>query len=395
MKCGQVGQRPPARAAAAAGFLTRRRWFPRDHQVGAVSPALSRMMVTRVLSAAIAACCASGASAELWEQWKAEHGKAYSSQDVEASRRGVFLQNLEHFAERSRFDTAAYGPDMWSDLTLAEFKAQQAGCFTEEGMEAIPTAALPLLPLDADGKPPSVDWRDPTKNSEKVNAVTPPKNQGAYGYCWAFGAAGSLEGMNVVQQKNPLQSLSEQELVDCCHACWGHGPNMAWNFFINSTHGYDSTEASYPYNLHSRHGDNNETCAISSGKTVNGTTLVKGTAHIGSYVSASADKTTNNTDNILAALVKYGPGNIGVDATCLFGYKGGVISNCTGKSVDHATLVVGAGYDASLAANPPNPAGAMPYWIVVSRPHSSIYTTRLGQCTHAGSLYIVQKQTWF
>ena len=115
------------------------------------------MMVTRVLSATIAACCASGASAELWEQWKAEHGKAYSSQDVEASRRGVFLQNLEHFAERSRFDTAAYGPDMWSDLTLAEFKAQQAGCFTEEGVEVIPTAALPLLPLDADGKPPSVE----------------------------------------------------------------------------------------------------------------------------------------------------------------------------------------------------------------------------------------------
>ena len=145
---------------------------------------------------------------------------------------------------------------------------------------------------------------------------------------------------------------------------------------------------------------------------------MKGTAHIASYVSATAHPVTNNTDNILAALIKcgrvvllassvcygstvissntqqwhlyewppngiqtlriarlrrYGPGNIGVDATCLFGYKGGVISNCTGKSVDHATLVVGAGYDSSLAANPPNPAGPMPYWIVVS-PHAAPWT---------------------
>ena len=55
------------------------------------------------------------------------------------------------------------------------------------------------------------------------------------------------------------------------------------------------------------------------------------------------------------------------DATCLFGYKKGVISNCTGKSVDHATLLVGAG------SQPPTPTATaapvvkganMPYWIV-------------------------------
>ena len=81
----------------------------------------------------------------------------------------------------------------------------------------------------------------------------------------------------------------------------------------------------------------------------------------------------------IARLRRYGPGNIGVDATCLFGYKGGVISNCTGKSVDHATLVVGAGYDSSLAANPPNPAGPMPYWIVVS-PHAAPWTLQALCC---------------
>ena len=169
---------------------------------------------------------AAGVHAEgqaVWQQWKEEHQKVYETTEVEATRAAIFAENLKLFAERTRYDTASYGPDEWSDLTLAEFKAQQAGCFSDEGMDTIPAVSLPVPAL---GKQPSVDWRDPSKNSEKVNAVTPPKNQGAYGYCWAFGASGSLEGMNVVQQKNPLQSLSEQELIDCCPACWGHGPNM-------------------------------------------------------------------------------------------------------------------------------------------------------------------------
>ena len=177
-------------------------------------------------SCAAAATAADSDSAVMWQQWKAEHKKVYASREVEATRADIFADNLKRFAERTQYDTATYGPDQWADLTVAEFKAQQAGCFSEEGMEAIPATTLPALPALADGKQPSVDWRDPAKNPEKVNAVTPPKNQGAYGYCWAFGASGSLEGMNVVQQKNPLQSLSEQELIDCCHACWGHGPNM-------------------------------------------------------------------------------------------------------------------------------------------------------------------------
>jgi len=181
--------------------------------------------------------------------------------------------------------------------------------------------------------------------------------------------------MNAIQQKNPLVELSEQEFIDCCtdvvptpaQSCWGHGPQATWNFLLNYTHGTDSTEASYPYNLHARKGNNNMTCALKnrggSGVTVNGTKIVQSKAKIGSYVSANTDKTTGNQDLILAALVKYGPGNIGVDATCLFGYKKGIISNCTGKSVDHATLLVGAGSAPGLLASDGSGA-AMPYWIV-------------------------------
>merc|ERR1711957_151064 len=67
----------------------------------------------------------------------------------------------------------------------------------------------------------------------------------------------------------------------------------------------------------------------------------------------SRPQTSKNQDKILDTLNKVGPGSIGVDATCLFGYKGGIISNCTGNSVDHATLLVGAGTESGKL-----------YWIV-------------------------------
>jgi hypothetical protein len=144
-----------------------------------------------------------------WSAWTAAHSKSFASPGEEAHRRSVFAQNIEDFAERTRFDSATYGADQYADLTMDEFVAARAGCFTDDDFHLIPEAPTADLTLAA-GVPPSVDWRDPAKNPAKVNGVTRVKNQGAYGYCWAFGASGTLEGMNAIQQKNPLVELSEQ-----------------------------------------------------------------------------------------------------------------------------------------------------------------------------------------
>ena len=77
--------------------------------------------------------------------------------------------------------------------------------------------------------PSSVDWRE-------KNVMTPVKNQGRCGSCWAFSTTGTLESRYAVA-KGALNSFSEQQLVDCCgdkgylcQGCSGAWPEWAMNY---------------------------------------------------------------------------------------------------------------------------------------------------------------------
>jgi C1A family cysteine protease len=98
---------------------------------------------------------------------------------------------------------------------------------------------LTVLPA-LTGNPPDQDWR-------AHGAVTPVKNQGQCDASWAFAVTGLVEGDHAIRA-GILQSLSEQELLDCTGSgsgCSGGSPIAALRTVI--AEGGLTTEAAYPY----------------------------------------------------------------------------------------------------------------------------------------------------
>ncbi|KAF6772217.1 hypothetical protein AHF37_08915 [Paragonimus kellicotti] len=180
----------------------------------------------------------------LYEQFKQNYDKQYSHEEDHIRFR-IFNQN--------RITAQIYqilaGPDVefgitrFSDLTAEEFRRFYTGMVFEE------VAPFTNSELETNYNPVSLpsefDWR-------KLGAVTPVKDQGQCGSCWAFSAVGNVEGQ-WFRRTGKLISLSAQQLVDCDrkdHGCQGGLMDQAFEA-IRSMGGIHS-DKSYPY--HARRG---------------------------------------------------------------------------------------------------------------------------------------------
>jgi len=84
---------------------------------------------------------------------------------------------------------------------------------------------------NTDPEPPVTECS--ASNSEFIwgdNVVWPVKNQSQCGSCYAFSAMTVLEGQIAIKYNQPVQALSEQQVVDCqsefrdCYGCNGGWP---------------------------------------------------------------------------------------------------------------------------------------------------------------------------
>ncbi|EER14809.1 cysteine proteinase, putative, partial [Perkinsus marinus ATCC 50983] len=144
----------------------------------------------------------------------------YESKEEEMKRNAIFQANLHHI-EQVNAQNLSYtlGVNEYADLTHEEFVAQKVGIlkmdarrdvkFDVEGRTScISHARLSLfVSADTTSLPTSVDWRS-------KGVLTPIKNQGACGSCWAFSSTGTLEAKYAIET-GQLRSFSEQQLVDC------------------------------------------------------------------------------------------------------------------------------------------------------------------------------------
>jgi len=307
-------------------------------------------MNSALLLVAIAAVCVASSSVDNLEElkfkmWTMKHNKVYPNSEEYSKRLGAFKANLKRIdaLNKKEGQTAVYGLDEFSDMTLEEFTEQRLlkrfqpdntcrwpyhrvhPLFSQQQINAIPT---------------SFDWR-------KKGAVTPVKNQQSCGSCWTFSTAENIEGQWQIAG-NALVSLSEQWIVDCSHSCLvsepdlcngGCGGGLPWLAYEDIiANKFLTTEQVYPYTGYQGN--------CQSPATVG--------AKISNWTAVSTDP-----QQVTTYLYNYGPLSITLNADLLFSYTTGIISGdpstCPNSESDHAVLLVGYGVDSGSNMN---------YWLV-------------------------------
>ncbi|CAL5183570.1 unnamed protein product [Lathyrus oleraceus] len=146
---------------------------------------------------------------ELFQVWKKEHGRVYKDLGEMVRKFEIFVSNLEYIVEsnakRNSPHSSVVGLNNFADVSSSEFR---------ETYMTLKTDAMDILNDDDDvedvtcsNPPATLDWRS-------NGAVTPVKDQGECGSCWAFSSVAAIEGI-VAIRTGTLISLSEQELLDC------------------------------------------------------------------------------------------------------------------------------------------------------------------------------------
>jgi C1A family cysteine protease len=228
------------------------------------------------------------------------------------ARKAIFVQRDEMIKElnesQSSFTVGHNEFSTWTNAELDRLRGYRAPTINTEGEVHDSTVYSAS----------EVNW-------VTAGAVTPVKNQGSCGSCWAFSSTGAMEGAHQIAG-NALISLSEQELVDCdkySNGCGGGSMQTAFFWFKKNM---TELENDYSY----------------TGK--NGTCME--TSYTGQFESTGYKTVTANSQSALMSAIELNPVSIAIEAdkSAFQYYTGGVLdSTACGTSLDHGVLAVGYG----------------------------------------------------
>jgi len=296
-------------------------------------------MKTLLIAALLASCVLATGERDyeaMFREFKSTHLKAYDTVADESLSFQTFVENMKIAEElQASNPLATFGVNQFADMSEAEFSTRflDAAYYQRVLSETYEEIEAPIADqIEARGN--AIDWRS-------KGAVTPVKNQGSCGSCWAFSTTGNIEGQWFIQHKK-LTPLSEQELVSCDKTdsgCNGGLMDNAFNWLIRNRKGQIVTQASYPYVSGS---GSNPACRTGELDRMTVGATITGYNHL-----------AKSEDTLAASVLKVGPIAIALDASSFKSYTGGIVTNCISKTMNHGVLAVGF-----------NDNNVPPFWII-------------------------------
>lgn len=249
----------------------------------------------------------------LFEKTESQFGFAY------------FLENLKAIIQHNREGHSwTMALNKFADISYQEF----VGKYTL-GAPQDCSATTASYQFQGVQIPDAFDW-------VSKGAVSPVKNQGSCGSCWAFSTTAALEShAKIVHGGEGFLDLSKQQLLDCAgdfdnHGCNGGLPSHAFEYLKYS--GGIQCEGSYKYEA------KNSKCRFDKSKVV--LTVPGGSVNITSGNEKELDEVIATTGPVSVAFQVVGDFRF---------YKNGVYTSksCKNgtKDVNHAVLATGYGVE--------------------------------------------------